>query len=74
MKATTTGAYASVWLGLAAVFTFTGAVRATAAGVEVGQPAPAFQLPDENGKIHSLADYTGKILILAFYPKDFTGG
>lgn len=32
--------------------------------------APNFTLPDETGKMHSLADYAGKKLVLYFYPKD----
>lgn len=39
---------------------------------EVGQPAPAFALPDQNGKIQKLADFRGKWLVLYFYPKDET--
>jgi thioredoxin-dependent peroxiredoxin len=38
------------------------------------QPAPEFNLPDETGKMHSLADYKGKTVILYFYPKDDTPG
>ncbi|MEK7112571.1 MAG: thioredoxin-dependent thiol peroxidase [Patescibacteria group bacterium] len=34
--------------------------------------APDFNLPDQEGKLHSLSDYKGKWLILYFYPKDFT--
>ncbi len=45
-----------------------------AADLGVGQPAPDFALPDQNGKIHRLADSRGKITILAFYPKDMTPG
>lgn len=33
-----------------------------------------FELPDQNGKIHTLADYAGKHLLLYFYPKDMTSG
>ncbi len=33
-----------------------------------------FDLPDQNGKNHKLADYSGKWLALYFYPKDFTPG
>lgn len=33
-----------------------------------------FNLPDQNGKMHSLSDYTGKWLVLYFYPKDGTPG
>ena len=28
--------------------------------LEVGIKAPDFELPDQNGKIHRLSDYTGK--------------
>jgi peroxiredoxin Q/BCP len=42
--------------------------------IEVGKKAPAFRLPDQNGKTHSLADYAGRWLVLYFYPKDDTPG
>ena len=32
--------------------------------LEVGIKAPDFELPDQNGKIHRLSDYTGKKVIL----------
>ena len=51
----------------------TAAVPAFAAGT-VGETAPAFQLKDLNGKTHSLADYKGKVVVLAWFPKAFTGG
>jgi len=38
------------------------------------KPAPNFSLPDQDGKVHSLADYAGKWLVLYFYPKDDTSG
>ena len=34
----------------------------------------SFNLPDQNGKIHSLSDYSGKYVLLYFYPKDMTPG
>ena len=37
-------------------------------------PAPNFSLVGVDGKIHSLADYAGKWLVLYFYPKDDTPG
>jgi peroxiredoxin Q/BCP len=40
----------------------------------IGKPAPAFKLPDQMGKWHSLADYKGKWVALYFYPKDDTPG
>jgi peroxiredoxin Q/BCP len=39
-----------------------------------GMPAPPFRLPDQNGKIISLADQRGKWVVLYFYPKDNTPG
>lgn len=47
---------------------------ASAASLEVGQTAPDFSLPDQAGKTHTLADYSGKWLALYFYPKDDTPG
>ena len=44
------------------------------ATLNVGDPAPAFKLPGSDGKTHSLADYKGKTVILAWFPKAFTGG
>jgi len=41
---------------------------------EIGQKAPNFSLPDENGKVVSLDDFKGKKLVLYFYPKDSTPG
>lgn len=40
----------------------------------VTKKAPAFKLPDQDGKTHSLADYAGQIVLLYFYPKDMTSG
>ena len=42
--------------------------------LEVGTKAPDFNLPDQNGNVHSLSEYKGKKLILYFYPKDSTPG
>ena len=42
--------------------------------LKVGQPAPDFSLPDQDGKMRSLAGYKGKRVLLYFYPKDNTPG
>jgi len=42
--------------------------------IEEGKAAPAFTLPDQNGKKVSLKDFAGKNVILYFYPKDDTPG
>ena len=71
---------ASVW----AVILVTAILIPTVSGEEavttpdtlkVGMIAPDFTLKDEEGVERSLSDYLGKKnIILAFYPKDFTGG
>ncbi|MBQ6445118.1 MAG: peroxiredoxin, partial [Clostridia bacterium] len=40
----------------------------------VGTKAPAFELPDQNGEIHTLEEYRGQKVILYFYPRDNTQG
>jgi len=42
--------------------------------LEVGDAAPAFELRGSDGKVHRLADYKGKAVVLAWFPKAFTGG
>src|SRR4051812_29932395 len=42
--------------------------------IEVGKRAPAFALRDQHGELHALKDYTGRPLVLYFYPKDDTSG
>ncbi|SEL57202.1 peroxiredoxin [Nitrosovibrio tenuis] len=42
--------------------------------IKVGQPAPDFKLPDQNGNTRTLADFRGKWLALYFYVKDDTPG
>ncbi|WP_129717785.1 thioredoxin-dependent thiol peroxidase [Pedobacter sp. SYP-B3415] len=39
-----------------------------------GQQAPAFSSTDQDGKQVALSDYTGKTVVLYFYPKDDTPG
>ena len=40
----------------------------------VGNAAPEFILPSQDGKPISLKDFRGKWVVLYFYPKDFTSG
>ena len=42
--------------------------------LEIGTQAPEFTLPDQNGELHSLADYRGQKVVLYFYPRDNTAG
>ncbi len=48
---------------------------AASAALEVGDTAPDFTLPGSDGNSSSLSSYTGKSnVVLAFFPKAFTGG
>jgi peroxiredoxin Q/BCP len=37
--------------------------------IETGQPAPDFELPDQEGNTVKLSDLRGKRVVLYFYPK-----
>jgi len=39
-----------------------------------GDPAPLFELPDENGTLVRLEDYRGRRVLVFFYPKAMTSG
>jgi peroxiredoxin Q/BCP len=53
-----------------------GAAARAQAPVELkdGDKAPDFSLPGTDGKTHKLSDYKGKTVVLAWFPKAFTGG
>ena len=53
------------------LLTFSWAVNAS---LEVGDTAPSFSLEDQNSLTHQLGGYTGKWVVLYFYPKDDTPG
>jgi len=40
----------------------------------VGDPAPDFSLAGSDGRSHSLAEYRGKPVVIAWFPKAFTTG
>jgi thioredoxin-dependent peroxiredoxin len=42
--------------------------------LSVGSPAPSFSAKDDAGNTVSLSDFTGKTVVLYFYPKDDTPG
>jgi thioredoxin-dependent peroxiredoxin len=42
--------------------------------LKVGDMAPPFALQGSDGKVHKLSDYKGKTVVLAWFPKAFTGG
>lgn len=42
--------------------------------IEPGQPAPDFELPDQDGRTVKLSDYRGQRVVVYFYPKADTPG
>lgn len=42
--------------------------------LQVGDSAPDFAIPNQSGKVIKLSDFSGKKLIIFFYPKDNTPG
>lgn len=50
-------------------------MAAPASALEVGEPAPDFELPGSDGQTYRLADYRGKqAVVLAWFPKAHTYG
>ena len=43
-------------------------------GLKVGDKAPNFELKGSDGKTWRLRDLKGKTVVLAWFPKAFTGG
>ena len=64
-------ALAALLLG---AMTSLGGGMAAAADLAVGDVAPDFSLAGSDGKQHHLADYRGTTVVLAWFPKAFTGG
>ncbi len=61
--------------GLLAVGFTLAATGSMAAELKVGDAAPDFQLQGSDGKTYRLADFKGKKpVIVAWFPKAFTGG
>jgi peroxiredoxin Q/BCP len=42
--------------------------------VEVGEMAPDFSLPGSDGQTYTLSELRGQHVVIAFFPKAFTGG
>ena len=68
----------SRWSRVIAAVLMSGVVLLLSAGrlmaLQVGDKAPDFSLPGSDGKTHKLADFKGRAVVLAWFPKAFTGG
>jgi peroxiredoxin Q/BCP len=70
-KITMLGVAVSVLVAGLAAATLT---QTPAVELKVGDMAPNFTLAGSDGKTHKLSDYKGKAVVLAWFPKAFTGG
>jgi len=62
-------------VSVAALLVTLGSVAPARAQLKVGDKAPDFTLPDQNGNKVKLSDFLGKKnVVLAFYVLAFTGG
>ena len=42
--------------------------------LKIGDPAPGFDLLGSDGERHRLSDCRGRAVVLAWFPRAFTGG
>jgi peroxiredoxin Q/BCP len=68
------GAVGMTASALAAALTGNAQTPQPAVELKAGDQAPAFALPGSDGKVHRLTDLKGKTVVLAWFPKAFTGG
>jgi peroxiredoxin Q/BCP len=61
-------------LALALLLLWRTSVVAMADELKVGEFAPNFSLMGSDGKTHTLEEYRGKAVVLAWFPKAFTSG
>ena len=71
MKMSVLWAIAGMGLAMAAAASAQDQPGAT---LKVGDQAPPFELQGSDGKVHKLSDYRGTTVVLAWFPKAFTGG
>ena len=56
------------------IFTLGSTNTIDAQELNAGDTAPAFELAGSDGKTHRLEEYKGTTVVLAWFPKAFTGG
>ena len=63
------GSAVTLFMALALLFS-----SAANAAPDVGDLAPDWTLPGSDGAMHTLSDLRGQYVVVAFFPKAFTGG
>lgn len=71
MKLNVASRYSFIYILLSLMWPFSSSAENK---LMVGDAAPDFELIDQYQKTHKLADYSGKWVVLYFYPKDDTPG
>ena len=61
------------WFGFTLAFLLV-AGSAFSADLKVGDEAPDFTLTGSDGRVYELSGLAGKTIVLAWFPKAFTGG
>jgi thioredoxin-dependent peroxiredoxin len=62
-------------LGLVATLMFGGMNMSNGADLKIGDDAPPFRLTGSDGKVYKLSDFKDtKAVVIAWFPKAFTGG
>lgn len=64
----------SAALGIAAVAMTMQSPQTPPASLQVGDAAPEFELKGSDGKTWKLSDLRGRTVVVAWFPKAFTGG
>ena len=64
----------ALWVVALVAVAAVGVRGAAAQSLKAGDAAPGFSLPGSDGKTHSLSDYAGTPVVLAWFPMAFTGG
>jgi thioredoxin-dependent peroxiredoxin len=71
----TTSIRISTLVATALLLAASATMSGTPVDLKVGDPAPKFQAMDDTGKLWKSTDHVGKkIMVVYFYPADFTGG
>jgi peroxiredoxin len=61
------------WIGFVLVSLLIAGV-AFSADLKVGDKAPDFKLTGSDGQVYELSGLSGKTVVVAWFPKAFTGG